>query len=190
MKYFKIWPEYDQEEEHYAKWVDDSLFLMDFCVFRDRPLFEEWPKDSAFSVSEEGLLCDVLFNPNALFYSQRVRDAIEPMLGTSVEWLPSLIRDVGVYYVLHPLESVELGPAAIVKKNAVSKNYTWVDKYDFAATSLPTCFMIRQAEGSAARKGGFCMLDMIVNEQLRWKLARFRGVDFAMIYESPAECRG
>jgi hypothetical protein len=186
MKYFKVCPEYDKEGEQYAKWVDDSLFLMDFSVFRDRPLLDEWPKDTAFSVSEEGLLCDVLFNPNALLFSQKVRDAIEPILGKSAEWLSTLIRDVGIYYVLHPLESVELGPSAKAKKNAVSNNYTLVDKYDFAASALPICFMIRQAEGSAARKGGFCMLDMIVNEQLRWKLSKFRGVDFAMVYESPA----
>jgi hypothetical protein len=186
MKYFNVWPEYDEEDELFAKWVDDSLFLMDFSVFRDRPLLDGWPKNSAFSVSEEGLLCDVLFNPDALFFSQKVRDDIEPILGKSAEWLPALIRDVGTYYVLHPLESVELGPNAKVKKNAVSKNFTWIDKYDFVPSTLPMCFMIRQADGSAARKGGFCMLDMIVNEQLRWKLAKFRGVDFAMVYESPA----
>lgn len=185
MKFFKVWPEYDEAGEQYAKWVDDSLFLMEFSIFRDRPLLEEWSKDLAFPISEEGLLCDVLFNPNGLFYSQKVRDAIEPILGTSAEWLPALIRDVGRYYVLHPLGSVELGPNAKVKKNLVSKNLTWVDKFDFSsARELPACFMIRQPENSAARRAGSCMRDIIVNEQVRRTLARFRGVDFALIYDS------
>jgi hypothetical protein len=184
MKFFKVHPEYDEGDKIYAKWVDDSLFLMDFSVERDRPLREQWPSDLVFPVSEEGLLCDVLFNPNALFFSEKVREVIEPMLGKSAEWLPTLIRDVGTYYVLHPLESVELGPKAKVKVNAVSGNYTWVDKYDFAPSqSLPSCFLIRQAQDSAARRAGFCMRDMLVSEQLRWKLAKFRGVDFAMVFE-------
>src|SRR5689334_664963 len=113
MKYFKVGPEYDEAGELLAKWVDDSLFLVDFSVFRDHPLLEEWPKHLTFPLGDErgsGFTCDVLFNPHALFYSQRVRDAIEPMLGNNAEWLPAQIQDVGKYYVLHPLDSVDLGP--------------------------------------------------------------------------------
>jgi hypothetical protein len=185
MKYFKVGPDYNQQGKQSTKWIVDSLFLMKFSIFRACSFLEEWPNDLAFTVSEEGLLYDVLFNPDGLFLSQKVRDNTEPILGRSVEWLPVLIRDVSTYYLLHPLESVELGPNAKVKQNRVSGNYTWVDKYDFASSSLPACFMIRQAAGSAAQRAGICLAEMIVNEQVRWNLSKFRGVAFTLVYESP-----
>lgn len=185
MKYFKLWPEYDKRGNNYARVVDDVLFLMGIWVWQERPLLEEWPQDLEFSLSRGGQLCDVLFNPLALFYSRRVRDAVEPMLGGTVEWLPAAIQGHGIYYILHPVVAVDLSPDAKVKQNGASDNVTFVEQYAFVNPSeLPACFLIRQAIGSPARGHGSCMSDVIVSEPVRSEFLSFRGVDFAKVYET------
>jgi hypothetical protein len=185
MKYFKIWPEYSKNGGEYAKWVDDSHFLMrEFRINVNRSLIDEWPKELEFPVSPKGEMCDVLFNPASLFYSQNVCDSFEPMFGGLIEWLPVRIQGAETYYLLHPLQSVDLGIDAKVKLNPFSKSYTWIDKYDFRSPeSLPDCFMINQAEGSVAKSKGLCLMDVVVGERLRLKMSKYRGVDFAMIFE-------
>jgi hypothetical protein len=185
MKYFKIWPEYAKNGREYAKWVDDSnFFTREFRINVNRSLIDEWPKELNFPVSPNGEMCDVLFNPNSLFYSQKVLDEVDPMFGGLIEWLPVKIQGGEIYYVLHSLKSVDLGVDAKVKLNSFSKSYTWIDKYDFRSPeSLPDCFMINQAESSVAKSKGLCLMDVIVSERLRLKMSKFRGVDFAMIFE-------
>lgn len=189
MKYFKIYPEYTYSggrgvDDYYSKRVDDNLFLMDFQVEVERALRDEWPTNLEFKVRGKGKICDVLSNSDALFMSETVREEIAPLLTARVEWLPAQIKDVGRYYILHPLESVELGPSFRGSVSDVSGNVTWINKYDFHHdTPLPDCFTIKQPLGSAARTAGFCIGDTLVSEPIRWKLGRFRGIDFAQVYE-------
>jgi hypothetical protein len=189
MKYYKIYPEYaypdgKEVEDYYAKRVDDNLFLMDFPVNVERALSDEWPSDLQFDLKGKGKVCDVLLNSHALFMSEAVRCEISPLLTARVEWLPAQVKDIGRYYIMHPLESVELGPDFRGSVSDVSGNVTWINKYDFDRdTPLPDCFTIKQPRGSAARGDGFCVGGTLASEPIRWKLGRFRGIDFAQVYE-------
>jgi hypothetical protein len=174
------------DEETYSQAVDEYEFFLEFDIYRDRPLLNDWPRDLVFPASKDWNRRDVLFHTGTLFFSQRVRDVIEPLAGNSAEWLPVTLQGLGIHYVLHPLKFVELGPNALTERTSVTKDVFRIKKHDFDPTlKLPPCFLIRQPVGAPSRRAGCCIRNIIVNDRIRWKFAPFRGIDFALACERP-----
>jgi len=110
------------------------------------------------------------------------RDVLAPAIDNSAEWLPAEIDGLGEFYILHPLRSCSLGPAAQFVRNPVSGNITQIEKYDFQETELQTAaiFYPAQTPGSAAHAVGSCFRALISTEPsaLLWNRAGLRGVRF------------
>ncbi|HQR41554.1 MAG TPA: hypothetical protein PLX97_02695 [Gemmatales bacterium] len=184
MKYFRLWPAFNSREEIETKWVNDQDFFMEFDAYQSRPLLPVWPRDLSFQLEGRGIVADVMSSLHAFYFSRQARDKIDSLLSNSVEWLPVKLGLKSDYFVLHPLQTIELGPQAVFRQNRPQDNIIEVSRYDFDADEqLPACFLVHQAPGSPARESHGTLGIIIVNETLRWKMGVYRGVDFAQVYE-------
>jgi hypothetical protein len=176
-------PKDDDGDEPFAPLVDDGLALMDSPQKKIGPVLDVWPKDLRFRTSVTSTTCDVLSNPNAFICTAKFKEGVSRICGTDVEWLPVFVEPFGEMYVFHPIRSVPLGPAA-KHTGGVSKNITWIEKYDFETPSpLPPCFLISQPPDSPAGRGGYACAGVYITEVLRSKMWSYRGVDFSLVFE-------
>ena len=107
MSVFEVQPTSLPNGEFAAAWFDDESALWDDDrLHKARSLIEEWRAPSLRLFRPERGATDVLFNPNALAVSERVREELRRF--SEVEFLPIAIEDCGTaFFVVHVTVAVE-----------------------------------------------------------------------------------
>ncbi|MEZ6142189.1 MAG: hypothetical protein R3B84_16635 [Zavarzinella sp.] len=131
-------------------------------------------------------------NLRAPVVTKRVADAWAGIVGDAAEFLPVAVQGVELY-VVHCLWRVSLGPNAKASVNSVSKNVTWINKYDFDAKELEraSLFEISQPAGSAAGNVGMSMGSLLAVDPVASQLRRTvpRGMDFTKVFDGSSAAR-
>jgi len=183
VRLFQITPPWNNTGDNPYPWVDSADGLFEPAdIFRLQPLVQDWSVPHLITSASSPNL-DAYCCPSGLYlFSPMARDVLAPAIDNSAEWLPAEIDGLGEFYILHPLRSCSLGPAAQFVRNPVSGNITQIEKYDFQETELQTAaiFYPAQTPGSAAHAVGSCFRALISTEPsaLLWNRAGLRGVRF------------
>jgi hypothetical protein len=115
-----------------------------------------------------------------------VRDLLVPIVRDDAEFLPVVVPEVGVLFVVHPLWPQEFDMHADVECNEVSGNITTVRRYSFTFDPRTSegprhLFRMRQAKDSAARDHGSTMSALIASEKV--KLACERAAATGIVFK-------
>jgi hypothetical protein len=95
----------------------------------------------------------VLFNPNAIAVSKRLRDELAAF--SELEFLEVSIDGHGTYFILHAITAIELPARTSVRiAPAPSGNIVELLSFHDAFTCPPGFFRVLQPVGSAARRMG------------------------------------
>lgn len=121
--------------------------------------------------------------------NEKAMQALVPLLGKTVEYLPASCDSEQKLYVLHPLEQVDLAAGAI--HNGINgNNMSSIQRHDFNLKELAGkhLFGVKQAPHSAARKGGFCFAANYVSEEFKLTYARhgLQGAVFEEVFSYSA----
>ena len=113
----------------------------------------------------------MLFNPNALAVSSRLREGLSSF--DELEFLPVGIEGHGTFYVLHVVAAIDL-PVGARARVAPGPNGNIVELKDFPADfeSSKPFFRIKQPPLSAAGQAGFAVRGILVNQAGAVALAR------------------
>ena len=151
-------PAWDDGGDYSFHFIDDRRGLFEIDRFETTDtLLPRWTRPS-LQIYRRGEVADVYYcAAGYFFFSARARDALDGVLGSSVEWLPSKVERLGCLWILHPLRSLALGNDAEVTRNEISENITVISRYTFAERDdcFPHAFFVKQAPGTAASDAGF-----------------------------------
>ena len=165
MSVFEVQPTSLPNGEFAAAWFDDESALWDDDrLHKARSLIEEWRAPSLRLFRPERGATDVLFNPNAIAVSERVREELRRFSG--VEFLPIAIEDCGsAFFVVHVTVAVEpLQEFSVRRAPPPSGNI--VELFEFPTEYTPPAdfFRVRQPTDSAAGPAGYCLRRIYVSD--------------------------
>jgi hypothetical protein len=117
--------------------------------------------------------------------NEKAMQALSPLLGKTVEFLPARCAAIRKLWLLHPLEHIDLAAGAM-HNGAKGHNMTVIRQCDFNLNDLvgKHFFGVKQALGSAARQGGHCFGANYVSEEFKQTFAKHRlqGVVFEEVF--------
>ena len=147
-------PKSNPDGSFYATWFDDEACLWDDQrLLCPRPLESVWQPPELRIHDPAAKATAVLFNPNALAVSQGVRDALSEF--AELEFLPVLIRECGIFYILHVTSAIELPPGSkAMVAPPPSGNIVEVEAFPAFYEPPSAFFRVLQPEGAAARRLG------------------------------------
>ena len=179
MKYYRIEMDWDTKgDSPWDRVWQESPEPID-CLNGSLPLAAIWRSPKVWV--EKGTKSPDVYGFELHFaVTERLRDLLERMVRDEAEFLPLVVPDVGVLFLIHPLWPVDFDDAAQLQRNGVSGNITVVQKYSFtldpdAYEGPRHLFRMRQAKGSAARDAGCCRSELIVSEKVK-RAAEVSGV--------------
>jgi hypothetical protein len=169
MKYFEIDLDWNASlnSPWDAVWPKDSNSNLD-CLSGSLPLLYIWNKPPV-TIERREQTPDVFGFVLHWVVNQKVKDALEPLVGIEAEFLPLSFVDEQLF-VIHPLWPIDFDDDADLHRNSVSKNVSEVNKYSFKINpdefnGPRHLFRMLQPEGSAARKAGYTLNRLIMSEQ-------------------------
>ncbi|HET9553700.1 MAG TPA: hypothetical protein VFP50_12095 [Anaeromyxobacteraceae bacterium] len=146
-----------------AAWFDDERYLWDDeRLRRATSLIAEWTPSKLQLADPSRGATEVLFNPNALAVSERVRAALGDF--RELEFLPVEIDGAGTYYVLHALVAIAPPPGCSLRR-APPPSGNIVEIFGFPQAFEPPSafFRIQQPLDSAAGRRRSCHSHLFAN---------------------------
>ena len=106
---YTLEPAWDSRGDYPYHLIDDRRGLFEIGRFDSLDkLRPKWRKRSLQIYRRRGA-ADVYFcTAGYFFFGDRARVATADVLGSSVEWLPALVRGLGELWILHPLSAIRL----------------------------------------------------------------------------------
>jgi hypothetical protein len=127
-------------------------------------LADKWeaPRLKRLRAEERGVT-DVLFNPNALAVSGRIREALVRF--PELEFLPVIIDRCGPFFIVHVTATVEASFGFLMRR-APAPSGNIVELYEFPVSYAPptSFFRVRQPSDSAAGREGYCLPTIYTNK--------------------------
>jgi hypothetical protein len=166
MTIFEIKPSSLPNGEFAAAWFDDEQQTWeDERLDKVGALASTWtsPRLKVFRAAERGVT-DVLFNPNALAVSARVREDLCRF--PELEFLPIAVEGSDAFFVLHVTAAVEVSVGFSVRR-APPPSGNIVELSEFPVGYVPPSafFRVRQPADSAGGRAGFCVRTIYVSEE-------------------------
>jgi hypothetical protein len=166
MTIFAIKPSSLSNGEFAAAWFDDEQRIWDDERLHKVAVFGgEWsaPRFKLFRVAERGVT-DVLFNPNALAVSARVREELRRF--RELEFLPFAVEGYGSFFVVHVTATVEVSVGFSVRRAPPpSGNIVELSEFPVGYASATSFFRVRQPADSAGGRAGHCLRAMYANKE-------------------------
>lgn len=144
------------DDEH-RTWADDRLHKVD-------ALAGDWnvPRFKLFRAAGRGAT-DVLFNPNALAVSARVREKLNRF--PEVEFLPIAVEGVGSFFLFHVTVAVEVSLGFSVRRAPPpSRNIIELSEFPVGYVPPTALFRVRQPLDSAGGRAGYCLRTTYASE--------------------------
>jgi hypothetical protein len=165
MTVFEIKPSSLSNGELAAAWFDNEQRIWDDPrLHRVGSLAGDWdsPPFKLFRVAERGVT-DVLFNPNALAVSSRVREELRPF--SELEFLPIAVEGCGPFFVVHVTATVEVS-VGFSTRRASPPSGNIVELSEFPPGYVPptSFFRVRQPADSSGGRAGYCLRAIYANE--------------------------
>jgi hypothetical protein len=111
--------------------------------------------------------------------------ALSPLLGKTVEFLPARCAWVRKLWLLHPLEHIDLGAGAI-HNGTDGDNMTSIRQYDFNLKDLVGQTPLRRQTGTGlgGPHGGTLLWSKLFSEEFKQSFAKHRlqGVVFEQVF--------
>jgi hypothetical protein len=134
-----------------AAWFDDDEYRWnDERLSTAGSLARSWHAPSLRLHRPEAGATPVLFNPNALAVSERVKAELSSF--TELEYLPLHIEGHGAYYILHVTSAIELPIGSDVRMAPESGNIVQIGAFPASFEPQFAFFRVLQPLGSAARR--------------------------------------
>jgi hypothetical protein len=166
--------------------LDDEEETVDDLLDKAKPLRRTW-KPPKLNLRKRKWRADLMeVWPHSHWVgNEKAVQALFPLLGKTVEFLPARCGAVRKLWLLHPLEHIDLAAGA-VHKGTDGKNMTRIQRYDFDVRYLvgKHLFGVKQAPGSAARQGEYSFAIDYVSEEFKLTFAkqRLQGVVFEEVF--------
>jgi len=152
MPCFQLHPKSLSGGDFVAAWFDDDQALWDDAILRrTERVLSEWKTPELSLWRPERGATPVLFNPNAIAVSQDLRDEFSKF--RELEFLPVVIRDHGVFFVLHVISTLPL-PPGIRAKFASSGNLVEIKSIPAVFDPPGGFFRFLHPAGSAGGRAG------------------------------------
>ena len=137
-----------------SAWFDDEACLWnDERLAMPRALVSEWVAPRLRLYRSEEKPTAVLFNPNAIAVSQKLKDELASF--PELEFLEVLVQDHGSFFILHVITALELPPKSSARvASAPSGNLVELHSLPESFVSPSGFFRIWHPNGSAARRAG------------------------------------
>ena len=164
MTIFELKPSSLPNGEFAAAWFDDEQRTWDDDrLHKVGALADVWEAPRLKLFRPERGATDVLFNPNALAVSTRVRDELRCF--PELEFLPIAIEGSGPFFVLHVTVAVDVSLGFSVRRSPVPSGNV-VELFEFPVGYIPPAafFSVRQPEDSSAGRAGYCLRRIYASE--------------------------
>jgi hypothetical protein len=166
MTIFEIKPSSLPNGEFAAAWFDNEQRTWeDERLHKIGALGGEWasPRLKLFRAAERGVT-DVLFNPNALAVSSRVREELRRF--PELEFLPIAVEGCGPFFVVHVTAAIEVSVGFSVRRAPPpSGNIVELSEFPVGYTPPASFFRVRQPADSAGGRAGYCLRAMYANKE-------------------------
>lgn len=164
MSIFEIKPSSLPGGEFASPWFDDEKRLWDDeRLHKVGALASEWESPRLKLFFAERGVADVLFNPNAIAVSARVREALRRF--SEVEFLPTSVEGCPPFFVVHVTSTVEVSIGFGLRR-APPPSGNIVELLEFPIGYAPPSafFRVRQPVDSAGGRAGYCLRRIYANE--------------------------
>jgi len=145
-------------------------------------------KPPEFELEREAKAPDFFYCYSDWVVTENVVNRVGPELGDDIEFLPIECDYDASLYLLHVTQRATLGPNADVSVNGVSKNMTWIKRYDFNDDDLSKMklFSLYQTPGSAAALAGLSFGTIYAAGEFAQFLdeCQFKGLALTCVYDS------
>jgi len=169
MKYFEIGLDWNAslDSPWDAVWPTDDDSNLD-CLEGSLPLLYIWNQPQV-TIQRRERTPDIFGFVLHFAVTERMKSALEPLVGNEAEFLPLSCADDQLFAV-HPLWPIDFDEGAELHRNSVSGNVTVVEKYSFSINPAEFngprhLFRMLQPERSAARKAGYTLDRLIMSER-------------------------
>jgi hypothetical protein len=109
-------------------------------------------------------ITEVLFNPNAIAVSARIREKLCPF--SELQFLPVAVEGCEPFFVVHVAATVEVSLGFSLRR-APPPSGNIVELYEFPVgyTSSTSFFRVRQPADSAGGRSGYCLRTIYTNKE-------------------------
>ena len=151
--------------EFASAWFDDEKQTWgDERLQRIGSIVNDWRPPRLKLVRAKCGVADVLFNPNALAVSSRIREQLAGF--SEIEFLPIAIAGCETYFVVHVTATVEVSPRFSTRR-APPPSGNVVELYGFPVGYQPSTafFRVRQPTDSAGGRAGYCLPELYASQE-------------------------
>lgn len=165
LKVFGVHASYLPNGELASAWFDNEQRTWDDeRLHKVGSLANEW-KSPHFQLYRAGRgVTDVLFNPNALAVSSRIREQLAGF--SEIEFLPIVVAGCDPYFIVHVTATVEVSPRFSTRR-APPPSGNVVELYEFPVGYQPSTdfFRVRQPADSAGGRAGYCLRELYASKE-------------------------
>jgi hypothetical protein len=166
MTIFEIEPSSLPNGEFAASWFDNEQRIWeDERLHKVGAVAGEWtsPRLKLFRAAGRGVT-DVLFNPNALAVSARVRDELRRF--RELEFLPISVEGGGLFFVVHVTAAVDVSVGFSARRAPPpSRNIVELSEFPVGYAPSSSFFRVRQPADSAGGRADYCLRAIYANKE-------------------------